>query len=69
MENGERGESRGIVKTARRILVVTSAKQREYSPRILSIRPAHTSILGTGTARLLRDRLLVCGQYTPDNIY
>ena len=35
MENGERGESRGIAKTARRILVVTSAKQREFSPRIL----------------------------------
>ena len=28
MENGERGESRGIVKTAQRILVVMSAKQR-----------------------------------------
>ena len=33
--DGECGESRGIVKTARRILVVTSAKQRPLGPRIL----------------------------------
>ena len=43
MENGERGESRGIVKTARRILVVTSAKQRPlgriFSMHSPSIRP------------------------------
>ena len=30
MENGERGEPRGIVKTERRIWAVTSAQQREY---------------------------------------
>ena len=44
MENGEHGESRGIVKTARCILVMTSAKQqplgRIFSMHSPSIRPA-----------------------------
>ena len=43
MENGERGEPRGIVKTERRIWAVTSAQQRPlwriFSTHSPSIRP------------------------------
>ena len=49
MENGEHGESRGIIKTAQRILVMMSAKQqplgRIFSMHSPSIRPALTFVL------------------------
>ena len=46
MENGERGEPRGIVKTERRIWAMTSAQQRPlwriFSTHSPSIRPGLT---------------------------
>ena len=64
MENGERGEPRGIVKTERRIWAVTSAQQRPlwriFSTHSPSIRPGlkqHKNMnngLGAGTEQLGR---------------
>ena len=51
MENGERGEPRGIVKTERRIWAVTSAQQRPlwriFSAHSPSMRPGLTVVSRT----------------------